>query len=260
MPLRRITGLLSNWAPGKSLGDAAVSGEESRLLDAFARVQGRFVQTLARERKSSPISRHGRTARGIAQRWKCWRSLSPPAQGQSERIQRAISMVDAIASALESARAISLGQGIETQQVNLAGSVDDAWSSLGAYPETRGLRFANQVPSQTLVHADRHALLTILRNLMRNAAEHAAPALCTVRMSEHSIEVADDGPGIAAEDLAFVFDRYYRGRLSDSPDNGTVSDRGLGLAIARQVADLCGWKLTVASERGRGTNFILTLS
>ena len=109
----------------------------------------------------------------------------------------------------------------------------------------------------------RQALMAILRNLFRNAAEHAAPATLRVSLDGAVLVVADDGPGIAAEDRAFVFERYYRGRLADAPgapaDPGGDYRRGLGLAIARELAVANGWQLDVAPSVPRGTQFRLDL-
>ena len=261
-PIERLTSVLSDWAPDASMQEAAVSDEEGRLLDAFRRVQGRFEEAIAREREFIANVRHEIRTPLTALRTDLELlalSLSPDSP-QQERVRRALTAIDAITGSLESARALSLPQRIESQPVNLARLVDDAWSSLGTNPQSRGLRFINEVPATTVVVADRHALLTILRNLIRNAAEHAAPALCSVRLTGRGVEITDDGPGIAADDLPFVFDRYFRGRLADSPGNEHDGDHGLGLAIARQVADLHGWTLTASSEAGRGTCFTLSLA
>jgi signal transduction histidine kinase len=80
-----------------------------------------------------------------------------------------------------------------------------------------------------------------------------------VRLDDGGIVVEDDGPGIAPGDLPFVFERYYRGRLADAPDAALRGERGLGLAIARQVADLHGWTLSVEPAEPRGTRFRLHL-
>jgi signal transduction histidine kinase len=79
-----------------------------------------------------------------------------------------------------------------------------------------------------------------------------------VSYKDHSVEVADDGPGIAPQDLELVFERYYRGRLTDSPGI-EPGDRGIGLAIARQIADSNHWTLTASSESGQGARFILRM-
>jgi signal transduction histidine kinase len=76
-----------------------------------------------------------------------------------------------------------------------------------------------------------------------------------VTRTADGLQIADDGPGIAAEDLPFVFERYYRGRLSDTPGQPR-SERGLGLAIAKHAAEVNGWKLSADSTQ-RGTCFSL---
>lgn len=263
-PIERLTARLANWAPDEGRA-APASDEESRLLGAFARVQDRFEQAIAREREF--IANLGHEIRTPLAALRTDLELLEPAvdPAQKPRLQRALAAVDAIAGALESARSLLRERRVAAQPVDLARCVDDAWASLQALPGAERLAFANEVVPGTIVEADRHALLTILRNLFRNAVEHAAPARCAVRYVDGAIEVADDGPGIAPEDLPFVFDRYYRGRMLDTAEAAPDGERGLGLAIARQVADLNGWQLAVepASARdpryAQGTRFILRL-
>lgn len=263
-PIERLTALLTGWAPGAPPVEKGASGEESRLLGAFRRVQDRFEQAIAREREFIANMRHEIRTPLAALRTdlEMLELAAGPGSAQQERVKRVLASVDAISGSLESASALSFRERTGAEPVDLARCVDDAWASLAAFSEIGDMRFVNEVPPGTLVTADRHALLTILRNLIRNAAEHAAPGYCAVRATVRGVEVVDNGPGIAAEELPFVFDRYYRGRLADSPDSSGAAaraDRGLGLAIARQIADLQGWKLTVASEIGRGTRFVLDL-
>ena len=261
-PIERLTTSLSDWAPETSIENRGASDEEARLLAAFHGVQSRFEQAIAREREFiANMSHEIRTPLAALRTDIELLGLSLPAESpQQQRVRRTLAMVDAITGSLESARALTHRQHVESHPIALARLVDDAWTSLGTEPQRRGLRFVNHVPPTTMMNADRHALLTILRNLIRNAAEHASPALCAVRLTADGVEVADDGPGIAANDLPFVFDRYYRARLADAPEQAQDDERGLGLAIARQVADLNGWKLSARSEAGRGTCFVLKLS
>ncbi len=264
-PIERLAKRLANWAPDEGRADAPASDEESRLLGAFARVQGRFEQAIAREREF--VANLGHEIRTPLAALRTDLELLAPAveSAQKPRLQRALAAVDALAGALESARSLSRERHVVSQPVDLAHCVDDAWASLQALPDAERLAFANEVAPGTVVAADRHALLTILRNLFRNAVEHAAPARCIVRYADGAIEVADDGRGIAPEDLPFVFDRYYRGRMLDTAGAQPDGERGLGLAIARQVADLNGWQLAVepASVRdpsfAQGTRFILRM-
>lgn len=260
-PLERITSLLDHWAPGAKREGKAASSEESGLLDAFGRVQERFEKAIAREREFVANLRHEiRTPLAAARTdLEMLASAEAPGSARHDRLQRALAALDALAAQVESARALSQLRRVESQPVDLAQCVDDAWASLGEWPRVRGLAFANEVPPGTTVRADPHALLTILRNLIRNAAEHAAPARCVVRADGRRIEVADDGPGIPPGDLPHLFERYYRGRRADSPGEAAGDERGLGLAIARQLAELNGWTLSAEPGMARGAKFILEL-
>lgn len=262
-PLERLTARLTTWAPDAGPGTAPASDEEDRLLAAFGRVQGRFEEAIAREREFvDNLSHEIRTPLAALRTDLELLDGCVPA-AQRARLKRTLAAVDAIAAALESADHLSRQRDVAAQAVDLRQCVDDAWASVEALPGAAALQFVNDVAPGTRIDADRHSLLTILRNLFRNAIEHAAPARCRVRFDDGAIEVVDDGPGIAPEDLPFVFDRYYRGRLLDTAGAEPNGERGLGLAIARRIADLNGWQLTVepAAARdpgpGRGTRFIL---
>jgi signal transduction histidine kinase len=257
-PIDRVTRQLTDWAPDSNVATAAESDEESRLADAFRRVQSRFEAAIARERELVSNIRHEIRTPLAALRTdlEMLAFAEAPDSPRHERLQRALAGADALTATLETARVMTRSDRSASTAVDLSRCVEDAWSSLGAYPGIGQLEFVNSVPAGTVVNVDRHALLTILRNLIRNAIEHAAPARCVVRCTDRGIEVADDGPGIPAEDLPFVFERYYRGRLADSPGIA-AADRGIGLAIARQVADLNGWSLIAASTPGEGARFVL---
>jgi len=68
--------------------------------------------------------------------------------------------------------------------------------------------------------------------------------------------VTDNGPGIAPEDLPHVFDRFYR---TDDSRNRKQGGMGLGLAIARGLAEAHGGKMGVESTLGVGSSFFFTL-
>jgi len=257
-PIERLTGQLSNWAPEVPSARDSATDEEERLLDAFQRVQRRFEGVVAREREFVANARHEIRTPLTALRTDL-EMLILAAAGDAarlERLRRALSMADVVNASIESASVVSQRGLAADRRIAVAECVNDAWASLRNDVGIDRLEFVNAVPAGASVQGDRHALLTILRNLIRNSAEHAAPARCVVSFSAGAIEVADDGPGIAAEDLPFVFDRYYRGRYKDAAGI-EASDRGIGLAIARQIADLSGWTLSAHSASGRGVRFVL---
>ena len=229
------------------------------MLAAFDRVRLGW-KTAARQREfAANIAHELRTPLTAARTDIELTALSPHlSPDEQQRLVRAMTTIDAAASTLESLQAMSSQKPGRFESIDLHALVDDAWRSLVHADEPR-LRFVNDVPVGEVIVSDRHALLTILRNLLRNAAEHAGPATCVVRRNADGLQVADDGPGIAAADLPFVFERYYRGRMADTPGQAT-SDRGLGLAIAKQSAELNHWRLSVESAPGSGTCFSLSLS
>ncbi|HTJ97814.1 MAG TPA: HAMP domain-containing sensor histidine kinase [Rhodocyclaceae bacterium] len=258
-PIERLTRQLTDWAPDSVMHEN-VSDEEGQLLDAFRRVQERFEQVVAHEREFVANARHEIRTPLTALRTDLEMLILSAGPAAQERLQRAIGSVDAIAGSLELAHTLTHRQSAMAQNIDLAACVDDAWSSLAEIAHTQLAHFHNAVAAGTQVCVDRHALLTILRNLIRNAAEHAGSANCRVEFTARGIEVIDDGVGIAEADLPFVFDRYYRARLIDTSGQVENGERGLGLAIARQIADLHGWQLQVESKLGEGTRFILSLS
>jgi signal transduction histidine kinase len=259
-PLKRLTERLARWAPGGSKPPPTNADEEAVLLAAFDRVRSRLEETAARQREfAANIAHELRTPLSALRTDVELAALSPHLDAdQQVRLKRAMATIDAAASTLESLHALSLEQRGTFERVDLHMLVEDAWSSLAQDGVAPALRLVNDVPVGAIVVSDRHALLTILRNLLRNAAEHAGPATCVVRRDGERLTITDDGPGITAADLPFVFERYYSGRLKDAP-GPQPADRGLGLAIAKQSAEVNGWGLSVESTPGSGTCFSLQL-
>ncbi len=110
-----------------------------------------------------------------------------------------------------------------------------------------------------VVQADGLRLLRVLNNLLDNARKHTpVGSEVTLRAAhegtEVAISVADSGPGVDAESLAHLFDRYYRG---DGPRTREGAGTGLGLAISRAIAEAHGGTLEAQSTLGEGATFTL---
>jgi signal transduction histidine kinase len=137
---------------------------------------------------------------------------------------------------------------------DVARTVVDEFAAVALRTE-HGLSVAGD--GEVLAVADEQRVLQIARFLVENAIVHT-PAGTSVRVStaardgSASLAVEDDGPGIAADHLPHVFERFYR------VDTAQASGSGLGLAIARELARLMGGALEAESRAGR-TVFMLTL-
>jgi two-component system sensor histidine kinase MprB len=92
-------------------------------------------------------------------------------------------------------------------------------------------------------------------NLLDNAAKWSpAGAEVEVVLRDGRLTVRDHGPGIADEDLPYVFDRFYRARAARG-----MPGSGLGLAIVRQIAESHGGEVVAEQAEGGGTRMVLTL-
>jgi signal transduction histidine kinase len=110
------------------------------------------------------------------------------------------------------------------------------------------------------VNGDASGTDRIVTNLLDNAFRYGGPAVSVTLVTlsidhEAIVEVADDGPGIAAEDAERIFEPFFRLHA----DAGSPRGNGLGLAIARSLAERSGGRLTVTSHPGAGSAFRLAL-
>jgi signal transduction histidine kinase len=117
-----------------------------------------------------------------------------------------------------------------------------------------------EVPSSLpFVRGDAQRLRQVLGNLIDNAVKYAPTGTTVaVRVSglngNVTVSVRDEGSGIASEDQRLIFEKF--GRVSGG---NTKPGTGLGLYIAQSIAEAHGGSLAVASARGRGATFTLTL-
>jgi two-component system sensor histidine kinase MprB len=115
-----------------------------------------------------------------------------------------------------------------------------------------GVTFVTDL-NESVVRGDRASLERAVGNLLDNAAKWSPPGgEVELGVDGGTVSVRDHGPGIAEEDLPFVFDRFYRSRSAR-----TLPGSGLGLAIVRQVAEAHGG--TVTAERADGGGTLMTL-
>lgn len=176
---------------------------------------------------------------------------------EAERLTRLINQVLDMAK-LESGRAEWT-----TGKVDIAAVVRESVETLGQLFRDRQVAILTRLPAAgPQVLADRDRLVQVVINLLSNAVKFAPAGAgrVEVRVREEGgavrVEVADNGPGLSAEEQSIVFEKFRQGgnTLTDKPQ-GT----GLGLPISRQIVEYFGGRLWVESEPGQGATFIFTV-
>jgi len=128
--------------------------------------------------------------------------------------------------------------------------------------EQQGIALRVEAPENLpSIMVDTDRMTQVLNNLVSNALRYTtegAIVLAAASAGEHvDLKVSDTGSGIAAEDLPFVFDRFYRADQSRQRNDDNSS--GLGLAIAKAIVEAHSGTISVTSTLGRGTEFTITL-
>jgi two-component system phosphate regulon sensor histidine kinase PhoR len=126
--------------------------------------------------------------------------------------------------------------------------------------EQRSVSLTALVPEGARVLADPRALEQVLSNLVDNAIKYCPGAGVTLSWTSDQrfarMRVEDNGPGISADHLPRVFERFYRVETGRSRDLGGT---GLGLSIAKHLVDAMGGAIGVESALGKGTVFTVSL-
>lgn len=115
---------------------------------------------------------------------------------------------------------------------------------------------------QVMVNGDRDRLKQVMLNLVANAIQYTPQGedvfLSMKKIGDQArIIIRDTGPGIPAEDLPHIFDRFYRAEKSRT--RSTTSGFGLGLSIAKWIVEHHNGRIEVESKEGKGTSFVIWL-
>jgi signal transduction histidine kinase/ActR/RegA family two-component response regulator len=151
---------------------------------------------------------------------------------------------------------------LDARPVSIESTVREAFEIVRPSASRKGILLSEDYDTDVVVIGDEHRLRQIVWNLLANAIKFTAPGGRVTgrtrrRASAVTIEIGDTGCGIAAEFLPRVFERFQQADTSTTRANGGL---GLGLSIVRDLVELHGGSVSVASEGvGRGATFSVTL-
>jgi signal transduction histidine kinase len=234
---------------------AVLNSTFARLETAFAQQQ-QFTADAAHELRT-PVSVILAQTQTALQRERSaveYRETVEACQRSAQRMRRLIE------SLLELARLDAGQETLKRLQVNLAGMVGECIEQLKPVTNQRDVKvLAELAPAEIIGDVERLAL--VITNLLVNAIQYNRPdgkvhVKLEVQTGLAVLTIRDTGPGISAEDLPHVFERFYRGDKSRTVSNGNA---GLGLAISKAIVEAHGGTISVSSQTGFGTTFAVRL-
>jgi two-component system, OmpR family, sensor kinase len=268
-PINAITEAADQIATTNDLGTRlpwdGPMDELGRLISVFNRMLDRLEQLFsAQQRFVADVSHELRTpltaVRGNLDLIRRYGMDPASLEAIESEVDRMSRMVNDL---LLLARADSGGMTLDLMALDLDTVVTEVYREAQVLAKDRDLKvvMAHFEPVRIKGNPDR--MKQLLLNLVSNAIKFTADggqislSLCQ-EDGEGIVTVTDTGIGIAPEDLEHVFDRFYQAELSRTRAD-VNSGSGLGLSIAKWIAEAHGGSLTVESQPGKGTTFTLTV-
>ena len=143
-------------------------------------------------------------------------------------------------------------------KLNVEDYFSDCAEDLGLEMETRGIElvYANYVEKGVQVIADGEQIRRVIHNIVSNAIKYMEKPKGIIQLRVKDVgdfiqvEIEDNGKGIAAKDLPYIFDRFYR---TDVSRNSSKGGSGIGLSIVKKIMEDHGGKVWATSRLGIGT-------
>ena len=143
-------------------------------------------------------------------------------------------------------------------KLNVEDYFSDCAEELGLEMETRGIElvYANYVEKGVQVIADGEQIRRVIHNIVSNAIKYMEKPRGIIQLRVKDVgdfiqvEIEDNGKGIAAKDLPYIFDRFYR---TDVSRNSSKGGSGIGLSIVKKIMEDHGGKVWARSRLGIGT-------
>jgi signal transduction histidine kinase len=245
---------------GVALGRARRFAADASTVAELRRLDDRthdFVSTVSHELRT-PMTVIDGLGQTLNRRW---HDLEPGRRADLlRRIDENAERLAVMVRSLVDTSALDRGQLVaRTEEVDLGGCVRSVLGRLGPVVEHHPVHL--EISDHVTVAADPSLLEHVVENLLTNAARHTPPGTdvwvrAVPRDGEVLVEVIDDGPGIPAEDVPHVLERFYR---AGEPTTRASGGLGLGLALSQQILRAHGRELRVRSEEGLGTSFAFRL-
>jgi two-component system, OmpR family, sensor kinase len=228
----------------------------ARLARSFE-VQRHFTADASHELRS-PLSRLRAELEVTLRRPRTPAEYEDTLRSCLEEVDRVQALIEEL---LELARIDARQEPEASEPVDVGDIIDDAVAAVRPKAAQRAIVLAVDHPREILVNAAPVAAKVALTNILDNAVKFSptgSQVSVVAKADRHDalIAVSDAGPGVRSEELARLFQRFYRGQASRSTD---VPGVGLGLAIARALIERQGGRITVDTATANGATFRVRL-
>jgi signal transduction histidine kinase len=256
-----VGGLSETATLGAAFNEMAGELErEASRRDQLDRLKDDFVLTASHELRS-PLT----SVQGFAELLMLERDSLTPRQIETVEIilDNCRHLVRLLNDLLDLARSDAGRLTIQPQPLEIGPLIDEVVRTMRAQTDSAGQTLSERIePGLPKVNAEQARIRQILVNLITNAHEYS-PENANIEVSARAIgadlvevSVKDNGPGIPAEQLEHIFERFTRG---DAGLTQRVGGTGLGLAISKSLVELHGGSIAVDSEVGVGSTFSFRL-
>jgi two-component system OmpR family sensor kinase len=239
----------------------ALNAMLSRIEEAFAERKAseerlrRFLADASHELRT-PLT----SIRGYAELFRRGADSRPEDLAKSmDRIEQESARMGLLVDDLLLLARLDQGRPIERDHVDLAALAADAVTDARAIDPNRDITL--EAPPSAALEGDEVRLRQVTANLLSNALMHTPPGTpievrVAVDGTHATLEVADHGPGLHPDDVARVFERFYRSDPSRTRESGGA---GLGLSIVKAIAEAHGGSVEVVTAPGQGATFKVAL-
>ena len=264
-PLEKIS-LKTNQITQQNLNErvpeTGTNDEIGQLTRAINSLLGRLEQALHREKQfTSDASHELRTPLAVLRGTLEVLIRKPRSAEEYEtKVKTALVSIDRMSAMLDQLLALARvenGKNLVKEELELITFLEELADTVSA-EQSQQIKFQSLVSLPIYVRTNEKSLEMILQNLLENAVKYSKNGgevfLRVGKEKEAFIEVVDTGTGIASEYLEQIFDPFFR--VQEALDHG-IPGTGLGLAIVKKLAQESSIRLSVSSEKGRGSTFRL---
>ena len=267
-PLEKIS-LKTNQITQQNLNErvpeTGTNDEIGQLTRAINSLLGRLEQALQREKQfTSDASHELRTPLAVLRGTLEVLIRKPRSAEEYEtKVKTALMSIDRMSAMLDQLLALARvenGKNLVKEELELITFLEELADKI-TEEQAHPIQFQSLVGVPIYVATHEKSLEMILQNLLENAVKYSKNGgevfLRVGKEKEAFIEVVDTGTGIASEYLEQIFDPFFR--VQEALDHG-IPGTGLGLAIVKKLAQESSIRLSVSSEKGKGSTFRLDFS